>query len=282
MIASRLRAEPWATPRYCCWRGVSVGVEREPRHVDDGVHRRADLVAHHREERALRPVRRLRRLLRLGHLGLRRRQRRQAGVERPRHVAQFATALGQPRPRRQVARLHPARGAEQRAGLAQEEPVGGEPRQAEAHEGADQQDGEVPGQRRPRGLPRHVGRNADRREGLGVPSVVRDPGEGEQALDTFDPGGGHRSRAGASDPLDDLRAIRRSDPPTARGRSTASARCRRSRARAGPPPSAGCSGHELRVHSRPSDIQITPRRLPPLPGTGHPMLSPGLGEIGLR
>ena len=35
------------------WRGWQVGVEQQAAHADHGVHRRADLVAHRRQERAL-------------------------------------------------------------------------------------------------------------------------------------------------------------------------------------------------------------------------------------
>ena len=45
--------------------GVELGVEQQPAHADHGVHRRADLVAHRRQERALGLVRRLGRGARL-------------------------------------------------------------------------------------------------------------------------------------------------------------------------------------------------------------------------
>ena len=49
---------------------VERGPERQVRHADDGVHRRADLVAHVGQEFALRPAGRLRGLLGLGELAL--------------------------------------------------------------------------------------------------------------------------------------------------------------------------------------------------------------------
>ena len=56
------------------WRRLQVGVEQQTAHADHRVHRRADLVAHGREERALRGVRLL------GEAGLLLELREQVGV----------------------------------------------------------------------------------------------------------------------------------------------------------------------------------------------------------
>ena len=57
-------------------------VEQQPRHADHPVHRRPDLVAHRRQELALRPARRLRRIPRLPQLLLRALVRRDVAVRR--------------------------------------------------------------------------------------------------------------------------------------------------------------------------------------------------------
>ena len=59
MSASRAWLDSFTTPRHSRCSVESVGVERELRHADDAVHRRANLVAHVREEITLRPVRAL-------------------------------------------------------------------------------------------------------------------------------------------------------------------------------------------------------------------------------
>ena len=74
-----------------------VGLERQTGHVDDRVHRRADLVAHVRQERSLRPIR-LHGLLAgrddgsMGHL-----LRGDGGVKGPAELAQFAALVTKPR-----------------------------------------------------------------------------------------------------------------------------------------------------------------------------------------
>ena len=61
--------------RVECFRQVialalaELGIECQPRHADDGVHRRADLVAHVGEESAFRLIRRDRRILGTGEFG---------------------------------------------------------------------------------------------------------------------------------------------------------------------------------------------------------------------
>jgi hypothetical protein len=52
-------------PRYSRCSGSSFRVEDEFGHADDAIHRRANLMAHVREELALRPIRGFRGFLRL-------------------------------------------------------------------------------------------------------------------------------------------------------------------------------------------------------------------------
>ena len=60
-----------------------IALERQPAHVDDRVHRRADLVAHHREERSLGLIGRHGLLPRRHQLAMRRLQRGDGIVNRP-------------------------------------------------------------------------------------------------------------------------------------------------------------------------------------------------------
>ena len=111
-----------------------IGLERQPVHVDDRVHRRADLVAHHREERSLRPIRLHRLLTRRHEVAMRRLLRRHRVVDRAAELAQFAALVTEAGARLEVAGRHPARRGEDRADLAQEQRLADEPGDQEAEE----------------------------------------------------------------------------------------------------------------------------------------------------
>ena len=63
MMLSRLSAADLTVFRHCRWSSVSVGVEGQIGHAEDGVHRGADFVADVGQELVLGAVGRLRRLL---------------------------------------------------------------------------------------------------------------------------------------------------------------------------------------------------------------------------
>ena len=96
-MPSRLRADEWATLTYWCAFGGRSALERQPVHVDDRVHRRADFVAHHREERSLRPIRLHRLFPRRHQVAMRRLLRRDRIVDRAAELSEF-TAARRPKP----------------------------------------------------------------------------------------------------------------------------------------------------------------------------------------
>ena len=57
MTVSRLSADDLIAATYSRWRGREVGVQGQLGHAEDAVHRRADLVAHVRQELGLGPRR---------------------------------------------------------------------------------------------------------------------------------------------------------------------------------------------------------------------------------
>ena len=141
-----------------CLRG-EIGFEGQPVHVDDRVHRRADFVAHHREERSLRSIR-LHRLFTSRHeVAMRCLLRRHRIVDHAAELPQFAALVTEAGTGVEVAGRHLARSGDDLADLAQEQRLADEPGDQETEERPRQQEADVAAERGVQGGA--IGRQSD-------------------------------------------------------------------------------------------------------------------------
>ena len=215
-----------------------VGFESQPVHVDDRVHRRADLVAHHRQERSLRSIRLHRLFTRRHEVAMGRLLRGHRIVDHAAELAQFAALVTEAGTGLEIAGRHPARSGQDRADLAQEQRLADQPGHEQAQERCHREKAEVAAER---GVHRGaIGSQGDPERDAGarrLPAKLQRLGH-VQTLDAVEAGKAPGARAVRRAPW---RTLPPASPRTCRAPPIGTGRCPGRRERSGPCSGAGRS-----------------------------------------